>query len=190
MLTAQRCRLRPATSEDYAGLLSAVESVQFPAALPLAHMHLEGRLPTWFEALLASARDGRAHVYSIEGDGPGGPCVGQVSLVAIGDTKHWNLSFWLHPSQWGKGLAVDAASAVLKHAYERLGIERVIAGAAAWNARSTRTLAKLGFDPIRNGDPVLDGLAAPAASHMLLSKAKWEQTSQCTSQATPASGSF
>lgn len=187
MLATQRCRLRPATPADYAGLISAVESAQFPAALPLVKMHQEGRLTAWFDTLLASARDGRAHVYSIEVDGPGGPCVGQVSLVAIGDTKNWNLSFWLHPSHWGKGLVVEAASAVLEHAYGRLGIERVVAGAAVWNTRSTLALAKLGFDPVQNGDPALEGLAAPKTSLIyLLSKVKWEQTLR----ATAASRSF
>ena len=180
-MSTQRCRLRASVAEDYAGLLSAVECEQFPAALPLAELHRQGRLRLWFDALLRRAAEGSAQVLSIEASHPGEPCVGQVSLVAISDTKHWNLSFWLHPSQWGRGLVVDAAKAALGQAYERFDIDCVVAGAAAWNVRSLRTLAKLGFEPVRSDEPALAGLAIPLASLMyLLSKAKWNSTQWCS----------
>lgn len=181
MISTQRCRLRPSVPEDYAALLSAVESAQFPAALPLAQLHRQGRLRVWFDTMLRCAAEGGAYVLSIEPGSEGGPCVGQVSLAAMRDTQHWNLSFWLHPSQWGRGLVVDAAKAALGYAYGRLDLDCVVAGAAAWNVRSLRTLAKLGFEPVRSDDPAFADLSIPQASLMYsLSKAKWDSTRWCS----------
>jgi NAD-dependent deacetylase len=55
------------------------------------------------------------------------------------------LVFGLRPDRWGRGLAHEAARAVLDHAFRSLRVPRVIAATDAPNERSARTLAALGM---------------------------------------------
>lgn len=51
----------------------------------------------------------------------------------------------LAPEHWGKGLATEAARAILKHGFETLHFERVTATVQAENAASIRVSEKLGM---------------------------------------------
>ena len=53
----------------------------------------------------------------------------------------YDLARWL----WGRGLAAEAASAVIDEALRRLPIQEITATASAANVRSTRLLEKLGM---------------------------------------------
>ncbi|SPH17914.1 hypothetical protein DEA8626_01442 [Defluviimonas aquaemixtae] len=55
------------------------------------------------------------------------------------------LLFGLSSSQWGKGIAFEASSAILDHAFQVLGWEYVPSSADPGNQRSHRLLARLGF---------------------------------------------
>lgn len=46
---------------------------------------------------------------------------------------------------WGKGYAFEAWSLILEYAFQRLGLRKIVAGAAVENAASVTTLEKLGF---------------------------------------------
>ena len=46
---------------------------------------------------------------------------------------------------WGQGLATEAARAVLKHGFETLGFQRIIATVQAPNSASIRVVEKLGM---------------------------------------------
>ena len=48
---------------------------------------------------------------------------------------------------WGRGLATEAARAVLKHGFETLGFQRVIATVQSPNRASIRVVEKLGMQP-------------------------------------------
>jgi len=55
------------------------------------------------------------------------------------------LGFQLRPEQWGKGLAVEAARAVIAHAFAHCGARALSAGHHPRNEASRRVLEKLGF---------------------------------------------
>ena len=55
------------------------------------------------------------------------------------------LGFWFDEAYWGRGLAGEAAPAVLNFAFETAGLERLLSGHAADNPASGRVLGKLGF---------------------------------------------
>jgi RimJ/RimL family protein N-acetyltransferase len=61
------------------------------------------------------------------------------------EEKICELGFHLRPSYWGKGFAVEAAQAVIKHAYESLGAKELFAGHHPENLASRRVLEELGF---------------------------------------------
>ena len=55
------------------------------------------------------------------------------------------LGFYLLPDHQGKGYAIEAANAVIAHAFDVLGVDALFAGHNPNNAASRRTLEKLGF---------------------------------------------
>lgn len=57
------------------------------------------------------------------------------------------LGYCLHPDFWGRGLASEAASAIVAFGFETLQARRLVAEVFASNAASTHILEKLGFHP-------------------------------------------
>ena len=55
------------------------------------------------------------------------------------------IGYWLGVPYWGHGYATEAARAVIDHAFENLGLERLEAGARVSNPASRRVLEKCGF---------------------------------------------
>jgi RimJ/RimL family protein N-acetyltransferase len=176
LIPTDRCLLRPATSSDYDALAAAIGSPEFPCELPLTDLQQRGRLQAWFESMLAMSVDGKARVFSID-LACGTRCVGQVSLVQRDVPASWNLAYWLRPSHWGAGLAVEAAQAVIRYGFTDMRVGEVWAGAALWNERSIRTLDKLGLQPIENARPSNVASSAPNDLHICsISRERWLQT--------------
>ncbi len=61
------------------------------------------------------------------------------------DEGIYELGFHLHRAYWGRGMAEEAARAVIRFAFESLGLETLFAGHHPENAASRRVLGKLGF---------------------------------------------
>ena len=57
----------------------------------------------------------------------------------------YELGFHLRPEFWGRGLALEAAHAVVDHAFDTLSATSLFAGHHPDNAASARLLKKLGF---------------------------------------------
>jgi RimJ/RimL family protein N-acetyltransferase len=150
VVATDRCLLRPATPHDYDPLVAGIGAPEFPPELPLANLQRQGKLKSWLDSILAMSLDGRACVFSIDLR-TGERCIGQVSLVQRDKSASWNLAFWLHPSYWGGGLAVETAAATVRYAFTVMAVQEVWAGAAVWNQRSIKTLLKLGLLPIDAG---------------------------------------
>jgi RimJ/RimL family protein N-acetyltransferase len=74
----------------------------------------------------------------------GGEHVGCCGLKPRDERIH-ELGFYVRPACWGRGLAVDAAQAVIAHAFDVLGAAALFAGHHPENHGSRRTLEKLGF---------------------------------------------
>lgn len=66
------------------------------------------------------------------------------------------LLYGLSPTYWGRGLATEAARAVLTYAFQQLGIERVWAATDPPNVASIRVMERLGMRFDRRGQ--LNGL--------------------------------
>lgn len=58
------------------------------------------------------------------------------------------LGYDLHPDVWGRGIASEAASAVVRHAFGALALERVVAVVKPEHAASRRVLEKVGLTPV------------------------------------------
>jgi RimJ/RimL family protein N-acetyltransferase len=75
----------------------------------------------------------------------GGEPIGICGLLKREWLEDVDLGFALPPRFWGEGYAFEAASAVLAHARERLGLRRIVAITSLDNEPSIRLLAKLAF---------------------------------------------
>jgi ribosomal-protein-alanine N-acetyltransferase len=61
------------------------------------------------------------------------------------DDRIYEIGFHLRPPYWGRGLAEEAAHAVIAIAFETLRAKAIFAGHHPLNVASRRLLAKLGF---------------------------------------------
>lgn len=100
------------------------------------------------EVALASATGFARHRFGLwllyAREDAGAP-LGFCGLRADGMEPDPELLFGLYPAYWRRGLAQEAARAVLRHAFTTLRLPRVIAATDAPNERSARTLAALGM---------------------------------------------
>lgn len=60
------------------------------------------------------------------------------------------IGYWLAPDYWGKGLATEAAQAVMQYGKEKLGLRQIVAVAQPANKASIRVLKKLGMTYVKN----------------------------------------
>jgi RimJ/RimL family protein N-acetyltransferase len=74
---------------------------------------------------------------------PNSTVIGFCGLVPASDGAE--IGWRLAKEYWGRGLATEAASAVLKHGFETLGLQRIIATVQLPNRASIRVVEKLGL---------------------------------------------
>jgi RimJ/RimL family protein N-acetyltransferase len=72
--------------------------------------------------------------------------VGAISLVAINrQDSRAELGYWIGKPFWGKGYCTEAASEILRYAFETVRLNRVSARHLARNPASGRVLEKIGM---------------------------------------------
>ena len=72
--------------------------------------------------------------------------IGMCGLLKREELPHPDIGFAFVPSFWNKGLAFEAATAVLQDARERLGLERILAITSLDNEASIKLLQRLEFN--------------------------------------------
>lgn len=75
------------------------------------------------------------------------PLLGQCSLnnIVRGSFQACHLGYSLHHQAVGKGLMFEAGTAVIDHAFNEMGLHRIMANYMPANERSARLLQRLGF---------------------------------------------
>jgi len=69
---------------------------------------------------------------------------GRVSLTLINESiREWEIGWAIHPDEWGKGFATEAANRVLEFTFSDLQAHRVVAFSHAENTASIRVMKKL-----------------------------------------------
>jgi [ribosomal protein S5]-alanine N-acetyltransferase len=71
--------------------------------------------------------------------------IGFAGLRTIGDSSDVEILYALLPAHWGRGLATEAAQAVLDWGFEILGLTQIAAGADPPNAASFEVMRRLGM---------------------------------------------
>ena len=71
--------------------------------------------------------------------------IGICGLLKRDVLEHVDIGYALLPEFWSQGFALEAASAVMSYAKEKLGVKRVLAVVSTDNQSSIRVLEKIGF---------------------------------------------
>ena len=74
-----------------------------------------------------------------------GAAVGMCGLIKRDTLADVDIGFAFLPRFWGRGYAVEAAAAVLDHAKNALGLERIVAITSLDNDRSVKVLERIGM---------------------------------------------
>lgn len=150
-IEGKRVRLRAPVAADYAAwsklrgdsreFLTPWEPTWAPDELTRASFRR--RLRRYVEA----ARNGSGQMYFVfdarTGDLAGG-C--QLSNIRQGVAQSAaSLGYWMGKRYAGQGLMTDAVTALVRHAFGRLGFHRIEAACLPTNAASRRVLTKAGF---------------------------------------------
>jgi [ribosomal protein S5]-alanine N-acetyltransferase len=140
-LTTDRLRLCPARPADVPLLLEhwgrpEVRRFLFDGTAPDA---------AGVEAAVTAARCGTGALWLLR-ERPGGAFAGTAGLRPLEDLGT-EVHYSLEPDRWGRGLAAEAAAAVLEHAFTRLGLPCVLAEVDAGNTASAAVVARLGMTP-------------------------------------------
>lgn len=143
-METSRLRLRPLKPED-------VDDFQRLCVAPGVRRYL------WDDQVIPRERAASVVAESVElfeKDGSGlwavslvedGALVGFCGFMFFHDPPRLQLLYAVAPEHWGRGFATEAARAMIRYGFERLGLRRVEASADAPNAASLRVLEKAGM---------------------------------------------
>ena len=86
-----------------------------------------------------------------------GQLIGFCGIQPLPDSDEIEIGWWLAREHWGKGIATEVARTALRDAFDRVGLQRVVAVARPDNLASIRIMQKLGMtyekDILRRGIP-------------------------------------
>lgn len=105
-----------------------------------------------------------------------GKVIGSIGLFNVNDAaQSAELGYSIGSTWWGKGLATEAASAVLTYAFNEVGFRRIFATYHVDNAASGRVLQKIGMHRegmIKDGQGDADGRCSDLILYGVLNAAK------------------
>jgi ribosomal-protein-alanine N-acetyltransferase len=140
-----RLLLRPFRQEDEDGLHRLWND-------PLVRRYLWDRRPVPREVVVKhierSQRNFKEHGFghfTISPTGAPMRMIGFVGLVPREKLGFVELYYGLLPSYWGKGMATEAARAVLQFGFEEIGLPEIVAGSDQPNTSSFRVMERLGM---------------------------------------------
>jgi RimJ/RimL family protein N-acetyltransferase len=141
LLQVAGVRLEPIADAHREGLRSVANAPEIWAHMP-SDASGAGFDP-WFDAALAIARAGREAVWAVRADGR---LVGSTRYLNI-EAAHKRLEIghtWYAPSVWAGRVNPACKFALMRHAFETLGCNRVELKTDNRNTRSQAAIAKLG----------------------------------------------
>jgi RimJ/RimL family protein N-acetyltransferase len=121
----------------------------------IPHPYEEGLAEAWIGSQAERRSSGQAVVFAVQLRGDldapadealrAGELVGAVGLELDQENRQAEMGYWIGKPYWGRGLATEAAQAVLRFGFEELSLNRVHAGHFEHNTSSRRVLEKIGM---------------------------------------------
>ena len=143
-IETRRLLLRPFAAADAAAVEGYVGRWEIARMTTrIAHPYPQGAAAEWIASHAAAREEGSEYTFAITLQGQDQP-IGAISL-RHSEPGNLELGYWLAPGHWGRGLATEAAQAMVVYGFEKLGAEALTSGHFADNAASGRVLEKAGF---------------------------------------------
>lgn len=141
-LTTPRLLLRPLVAADLADVHRTIGSD--PAVTWDGRARSLEECRAMLEAKIRAAeRRGFGLLAVVDRDS--GDFLGWAGLQHLEDGDEVEVAYYLGRSAWGGGRATEAGREALRHGFEDLGLDRIVAVVRPGNAASQRVLAKLGL---------------------------------------------
>jgi [ribosomal protein S5]-alanine N-acetyltransferase len=112
--------------------------------LSIPHPYPEGAAEAWIATHGPRWRAGADAVYAIT-DRESGAVLGAIGLVVEPAHRRGELGYWIGAPYWGRGYATEAARAMVRLAFDVLGLHRVLARHFSRNPASGHVLRKIGL---------------------------------------------
>ena len=144
-LAAERVELRPLSGADTAdvfAIFSDPQVMRYWDSLPMAAPQDAAK---YIDEIAEGFRSRTIFQWGTA-DRHSGRVIGTCTLLHVSPVhERAEIGFALARAHWGQGLATEAVGALLRFAFEDLGLHRLEADADPRNERSVRLLERLGF---------------------------------------------
>ncbi len=141
-LTTPRLLLRPLDPADLADIHRTIGSD--PAVTWDGRARSLEECRTMLEAKIRGAERRGLGLLAVV-DRSSGDFLGWAGLQHLEDGDEVEVAYYLGRQAWGGGRATEAGREALRHGFEDLGLDRIVAVVRPGNAASQRVLAKLGL---------------------------------------------
>jgi ribosomal-protein-alanine N-acetyltransferase len=112
--------------------------------LNIAHPYPDGAAQSWISTLADRAKRGDGFAWAIV-DRSNGTLMGAISIGVHHRHQRGEIGYWLGVPFWGRGYMTEAATAVVAHAFNAIGLHRVEAMILPRNRASVRVAEKAGL---------------------------------------------
>ncbi len=152
-----RLVLRPFVDADAADVERLAGDIRIASTtVHIPHPYPVGGASPWIASLATAFARRERVVLAVTKDGA---VAGAVGLSGLARADHdAELSYWIGVPFQGAGLATEASRALVAHAREHLGVERVHASCFHGNAASARVLVKLGMHHVSTTKDAIEKL--------------------------------
>ena len=163
LLDTPRCILRAVSEADVPFVWSATRFAGFNDGMRWEAPNRPEELIDANHRNLQAWKSGEEFSFTIADTATLSP-IGRASIRKGSHEGVWAFGYWVHPEHWGKGFAVEAASALIEFGFSQLGAAEIMVAHAIWNHQSRRVVEKLGMRLVRenpcgfvkNGQPVAE----------------------------------
>lgn len=147
VIETPRLRLRAFRETDLDDIWPVVSDPEFPKHMSWeAHKDRSDTL-AWLRSANEDVAQNSGVKWAIE---RGGHVIGCVGLEIVFAQRAWRvdraeLGYWMAPAHESQGFTTEAADAVVRCAFQTIGLHKVTVGCFAENVGSRRVIEKLGF---------------------------------------------
>lgn len=144
-LTTERLVLRPFRMDDAADVQRLAGDYAVAATtLRIPHPYEDGMAEQWLATLGPAFEKGEQIALAITSR-EDGALLGAIGLTLDAVNQSAELGYWIGKPYWGRGYATEAARALVRFGFEKLGLNRIYAHHFAHNPASGRVLQKAGL---------------------------------------------
>ena len=144
-LTTERLVLRPFVPADADAVTAIVSDREIAAnTLSIPHPYERPMAERWLATQADAFERGESVTFAVTRR-ESGALLGCVGLMIERDHLRAEMGYWMSRDSWSRGFGTEASAAVLRHAFEQLGLHRVFAHHLTRNPASGRIMQKLGM---------------------------------------------